>query len=480
MAVALHFNGSNQYAKMYSDGGSLTVMNFLHTSTSRNDFEYEFNVAAATGSQIRLLGYSVNYSSYLLLKEDIFQFRMGASSATTISIDVNTVFDGTLRTYKLQRIGNNFYVRENDVIVGSTVSTISGGGTFIDVLGRMSTGSYSDPFYLANFIARDAVDGNTLFEISGDVSDTSSTRIQNVDNTYFAIGQNMPTDGSAWIDLGSSGTEQPITLVITQQLTQSETVEVIGIGFANAIISESIIQSQLVNINETAQLNAIVSEQKTQSSLQAIATINNVSHVVCEQITESSTVSSEATQLVYAVQAQQLTQSLTLNIASDGTQDVNASVTEQKSHSQIITLEEVASIKAVICEQLAQAVNANVSAINETNAIIAEQLSQSITVSVDESSGIFVSVVHTEQLSQSTLADINADSIVNAIITQQLTQTSTQHINVDITLDAVICDQLTHAELITIIEQNISQQLNIDIDQITIEILTPTYTIEHL
>lgn len=278
----------------------------------------------------------------------------------------------------------------------------------------------------------------------------------------------------------STGTEQSTTTVTTQQLTQSEIVSVIGIGFSNAIISQSITQSQLVNINETAQLNAIVSEQKTQSSLQAIATINNVSPVICEQLNESSTVSNEATQLVYAVQAQQLTQSLTLNIASDGTQDVNAIVTEQKSHSQIITLEEVASIKAVICEQLVQAVNANVSAINETNAITAEQLSQSITVSVDESSGIFVSVVHTEQLSQSTLADINADSIVNAIITQQLTQTSTQHINVDITLDAVICEQLTHAELITIIEQNISQQLSIDIDKITIETLTPTHEIEML
>ncbi|MDO6489285.1 hypothetical protein Q4503_16440 [Colwellia sp. 6_MG-2023] len=337
------------------------------------------------------------------------------------------------------------------------------------------------------------INGTPELDLSPTLSDHSNTGSQPVMIDTVAgnnaTGVGFPTDGSVWVDLDDSGTEQSITIATTQQLTQSETVSVMGIGFANAIISESIIQSQLVSINETAQLNAIVSEQKTESTLQALATINNVSSVICEQLNESSTVSNESTQLVYAVQAQQLTQSLNVNVSGDGTQSVDVIVTEQKSQSQTITLEEVASIKAVTCEQLAQAVNANVSAINETNAITAEQLSQSITVSVDESSGIFVSVVHTEQLSESTLADINADSIINAIITQQLTQTSTQHINVDITLDAVICEQLTHAELITIIEQNISQQLSIDIDQITIEILTPTheiemltptYTIEHL
>jgi hypothetical protein len=309
-------------------------------------------------------------------------------------------------------------------------------------------------------------------------------------NGNTARGGNFLTDGSAWINLGgTSGEEQSITAATTEQITQSEIVEVIGIGFANAIVSESITQSQLVNINEATQLNAVLSEQKSESSLQALATINNVSPVICEQLNVSETVSNEATQLVYAVQAQQLTQSLSVNVSGDGTQSVNVIVTEQKAQSQAVTLEEAASIQAVTCEQLAQAINANVSEINETNAITAEQLSQSITVSVDESSGVFVSVVHTEQLSQSTLADINADSIINAVITQQLTQTSTQSINVDITLDAVICEQLTHAELITIIEQNISQQLSIDVDQITIEILTPTheiemltpqYTIEHL
>jgi hypothetical protein len=217
-----------------------------------------------------------------------------------------------------------------------------------------------------------------------------------------------------WGDAEPSGTEQLVTILQTEQLSQNERINIVGIGATNPIIIEQRAQSILSDITESPQASVIVSEQLTHSQL--------------------------------------------IDITTDGAQTLNTVVCEQKTESN--------------------AVNATESLASTT--VITEQLTQAKLLTIEESSGAFVSVVQAEQITQSELISIHVIANISGIVCEQNTQTSTQQISVDITLSAVTCEQLTHNELITIIEQNISQQLNIDIDQITIEMLTPTYTIEHL
>lgn len=251
-----------------------------------------------------------------------------------------------------------------------------------------------------------------------------------------ATGVNFATDGSAYIDLGGSGTEQTIVVSTTEQLTQSQLVNILGIGAINAIVSEQKSQSQLASVTEINQLNAITSEQKTQSTLIDVSEIYSISAIVCEQ----------------------LTQSVLVVVTANGAQSVNVIITEQKTQSELVSIDEIASV----------------------NAIVTEQLTQSNLVNIDESSGALISVVIAEQKTQSELVSISAIANINPVICEQLTQTNIQQISVDITIDAIICEQLTQSQLITIVQSNIADALNIDIDQITIEMLTPKYTIEML
>jgi hypothetical protein len=277
-----------------------------------------------------------------------------------------------------------------------------------------------------------------------------------------------------------SGTEQDIALTGSEQRTQTQPFTITGIGAANPIVSESITQTQFLNIGETTHLNATTSEQKTEHPLKAIATISNAKPIVSEQTSNSATADNETTQIVYAIQAQQQTQSITVDIVSDSEQGVSVIFAEQKTSSQALTTNQANSIQTIVCDQLAQTINADISKDQEAKAATSEQLSEAVTVNVDTSGNIFVSVIRAEQATTMGTVKAGAENIINTVVAEQLSQTSTQQISIEINASAVICEQLTQAELITIIEQNISQQLNIDIDQITIEILTPTYTIEHL
>ncbi len=278
----------------------------------------------------------------------------------------------------------------------------------------------------------------------------------------------------------STGTEQTIVAVQSQQLTQSQLIDITSFNVIGAIVCEQATQVQSVDLTLNNQTKAIVAEQATEVSLSAIAHVSNLTAVIIEQVTHAELASLEESQLITAIQSQQLTESITVDVTTDGAQDVNVVVTEQKTESQALTLEQRLQLHATITEQLAESINTEISQSALTKAITIEQITESVIVNVDESNGIFVSVVQTEQLAETQAADVDVTAITNAIITEQLTQFTTQQIGIDLTLSAIVAEQLTHAELIDIVVKNISQQLNLDIDQITIEMLTPTYTIESL
>lgn len=323
-----------------------------------------------------------------------------------------------------------------------------------------------------------------LLNLSPDASDRSNTGLQpivtNIVSGSNATGANMPTDGSVWIDLGGSGTDQAIIPVTAEQLTETQLVEVSELNTINAIVCEQLSQFQLSDLTLDNQISTVVAEQKTECSLTAIATINSLTAVITEQITQSTTANVNDAQLITAVQAQQLTEAIAVNVTANGAQDVNVVISEQITQAQAVSSSELQQLQAVITEQLTQVINADIEQSLALSAVTAEQLTEAITVTVDESSGIFVSVVKTEQLTQAIAANIDVTAIANAVISEQLTQYSTQQIDVDLTVSAVIAEQLTQAELVAIIQGEIATSLNIDIDQVSLEILTPTYSIESL
>lgn len=234
----------------------------------------------------------------------------------------------------------------------------------------------------------------------------------------------------------AAGTNQNISTVSSQQLTQSQLAVVDYSQATNVIVAQSFNESLLTNVFESSNALVINTEQQAQCLISAIATINSLATVTSEQITQHSSALLNDNQLLTTVQAQQLTDSIAINITSDGVQGVDVVVTEQ--------------------------------------------LSNAVIVSVNEISGIQVTVVQTEQLNQISTTDINLTELVNIVIAEQLINFNTQKINVDLTISPLVAQQYSQSELITIVIANIANQLNIDIDQISLEILTPRYSIEML
>lgn len=88
--------------------------------------------------------------------------------------------------------------------------------------------------------------------------------------------------------------------------------------------------------------------------------------------------------------------------------------------------------------------------------------------------------MQTEQLAHASTINSQVYALVGAVVLEQLTQYNTQQIDIDLTISPVVAQQLTQAELVNIIVSNIAYELNIDIDQVTLEMLTPKYHIELL
>jgi len=273
-----------------------------------------------------------------------------------------------------------------------------------------------------------------------------------------------------------------LTTAITEQLTQSTTTDVNDIQLITAVQAQQLNEVISVNVttNGPQDVNAVITEQKTDFPLHAIANINKLTTAITEQLTQSTTTDVNDIQLITAVQAQQLNEAISVNVTSSGVQGINVVISEQYTQPQIISPTELQQLQTVITEQLTQVINADIQQSLAANAVTVEQVSQSVIVSVNESSGIFVSVVQTEQLTQVAAANIDVVTLANVVIFEQLTQYSTQQVAVNLTISPLVSEQLTQAQLIAIIESNIANELNIDVDQVTLEILTPTYSIELL
>lgn len=427
--------------------------------------------------------------------ESCFLQAQGGFSAKN-SLIVSSYVLGGVRTFNNQTFSAN-----NSIIVGRFRNTSGAANMTVNncVLYGAIDSSAVNAFHGNNNVSASSADIGTSpiksVDFTNSFVDADNTHTSSValEGKNFNINQawadaNLVNQGwnnsdiLAWAYYVEAqiGTEQDIVTLTSEQLTETELVSINQFNVINAIVCEQVSQSQVTNLTQNNQISTIVTEQKTEHSLTAIANVNSIASVVCEQLTQSAVIDNTENQVIYAAHAQQLTQALTVNITTDAAQDINVVVTEQETQSQAISVNEAQQLQAIISEQLTQALHTSIEQSLTLNAITTEQLTEAVTVTIDESSGIFVSVVQTEQLTQAVNEDVDVTALIGAVITEQLTQCSTDKIHVDINVSTVVAEQLTQAELIAIIQGDIATALNIDIDQITLEILTPTYSVKSL
>jgi hypothetical protein len=296
-------------------------------------------------------------------------------ASNTNKVCKNFVIDGTNTSYALGlvRYGyNRSYNCYNYIMFGGVEGARGSAGVqgFTDGFSFNFSGSdYGSGLELTNAASEDATGSAGLTGYtSAELVDPNNGDLRTKATSFLATAGTGGSFVGAFLEVSAISTDQAITVITAEQLTES----------------------QLVTVSSLNNINAVIAEQSTQVQLSDVILDNQVSIIVTEQITQSSTTGVNESQLIYAVQSQQLSDAMSVVVTTKGPQDINA----------------------VVAEQITHAINADIQQLLATNAVIAEQLTQT--------------------------------------------------------------------ELLAIIQSNIANELNIDIDQITLEILTPRYSIESL
>lgn len=180
MAYALQFDGVNDY---------LTFADF--TATGDFTLSGSFNLLAVNTTSV-ILGSEVNNNNFIALQSGVLDVRIGGDSLTTsMSISAGVDYD-----WSIVRAGSSVDITLNGVTENKTTTATA----FFNRLGRVFAGLY--------------LKGNLLGVTT--LSRTGDTRSYDVDASSYAAGTpvltdtiggndatgvNMPTDGSAWVEL---------------------------------------------------------------------------------------------------------------------------------------------------------------------------------------------------------------------------------------------------------------------------------------
>ena len=246
MAWALQFDGQNDYADISTPidlTGDFTIEFELDLSASRNDGFIE----SSTGTN-NFFGKLNNNSIYC---------RLGGQTITYSQTPPPGV-----NKYKWIKSGNNITCYFNGVVKNS--STTFTGGSTLNRFGRFQGGSNM----LGQLLSCTGVDSNGA---SFNYDPTSSSHaagtpiLTDTAGGNNATGVNMPTDGSAWVNLGGSGTSITATLG-TIEYNSNDTV----IGLAGNID----ITATLGSINYSSNDTSI----QVSGDVSVIATLGNISY----------------------------------------------------------------------------------------------------------------------------------------------------------------------------------------------------------
>ena len=200
MAWAMLFDGVNDY-------GTFADVN-IPASTP---FVIEFGFAFSTSSIGRPFGRNAfnNFNSRCLLFSNTQEVRLVDGSGVSAQFTAPAYNRSDYNTFRFERDINNDLTFHLNGALGGTVLGWSGAMLF-NQTGRHATSAYTSQGGLSFF----NVDNNSVIDrrYSGEDSDHgpgTPLMVSDTDIIRYITGRNMPTDGTAWLDLGGGGT--PVT-----------------------------------------------------------------------------------------------------------------------------------------------------------------------------------------------------------------------------------------------------------------------------
>lgn len=189
MAWVLQFDGVNDYAVMNSSA-SLSVGEKIIIKAKAD--------TGNAGNTYRLLGRDDNYLSLIELTPTVVSIRLNDTNTRTVSNGYVQPPVGVWFVLEMFRIDSSTYEISLD---GSSLGQIASGLSFLP----NCIGAFNKAFFFAGQI--EYITNGTVNNWSADASShgAGAPVLTDIISGNDATGVNMPTDGSAWEEIGGGG-----------------------------------------------------------------------------------------------------------------------------------------------------------------------------------------------------------------------------------------------------------------------------------
>lgn len=201
MVWALRFDGLNDYC-------SIATPSSYHQSLTQ--YRWYCKLIRNNSDSLYIVGRTNNFESGIRVTDSSVRVRYGSSSVTFsgLSIPVST----NELEIEVQRDGNTHELFINNVSQG-TLSSSATSTTTVNTIGRAAS-NYGD-MDLILMELYDAPSGGSLISSYNATSSGHGVGTPVLVETVGgnnATGFNMPTDGSAWVNLGGGGISIPVIM----------------------------------------------------------------------------------------------------------------------------------------------------------------------------------------------------------------------------------------------------------------------------
>lgn len=423
MPYALLHNGTNQYTQLASAIASIL----------NGYIEVQFRVEALDGdSFFRILSDTINGTTTdrLILEQNgnrvIFNAG-GGTAATWTNVFPSGIVVGQIITLRVATTGTpakRLYVDGDDRGTANTDFTSIGRYKFLGV----NFGQYSPIAVIyAHAVDYDTAANTVTLDAASSDHGTGTPVLVDTTNGNDGTGVNMPTDGSAWVSLGTAA----------QDLT--------------AATSEQIENPGISALQSHAELNATEHQQLCDTSLAAVTQLDELNAVQHEQLSDCSLEQISVSGSLDAVTSEQLTDAQTLILLDAGSQQLQTLACEQFADCETLDASVIQNASQVNSEQVEQVSTTAVNMSYLLNCLYAEQVSESGQFDIDSSSNIILSSIDSEQLSHAMLFDVATLNHLSLSSCQQLSQSNITAVGTWLVLDNSPVEQAEHANILSLI-----------------------------
>mgnify|MGYP003634382796 CR=1 FL=1 len=351
MTWAVRTDGANDY---FDTGGSITL--FVGESLYL-DLTPE---AGNSGGEYRL--FSESSTQLISMRSTSVILRVNQSGAGGLSVSSYTqpLVDQRFEL-EIFRDATGYDVYLDAVFIGRNATTSA---LVFNRFGGIYTG---DGF--AGLIHNVKINSNINWDATASSHTAGTPILTDTISAVNATGVNMPTDGSAWVDLGGGGISLTVDSLSQLQaidqvtLTQNSIISIGGLSQVQTVEQVTLQQSGTLSINNLQQIQTIDQINLTQAHIVSVNDLSQLQTIDQVSLNQGNTLSVNDTDQLQTVDQ--------VNLSTAGTMAINNASQAQTLEQLVLAIAGTVAINNLSQSQLLEQLN-----LTQANVISVDNLSQ--------------------------------------------------------------------------------------------------------